>query len=84
MKTKWVGPRKIEKDEKTWQERAGRTYRRVDMFLEHFRENRLIEHFLLDESVFMELCSRVQADPDLAKRDCGEGRDFIDGCGCRF
>jgi len=79
MKTKWVGPHKIEKDEKEWQaraavrERADRTYRTVDGFLEDFRANSLKEYFLLDEGVFMELCSMVQADPELAKEIAGAG-----------
>jgi len=58
---------------KTWEQRnseresSGRTYYDVEKFLEDFRANSLKEHFLLDEGVFMELCSAVQADPDLAK-----------------
>ena len=74
MKTKWVGPqRKGERVETTFEERLAqsqrreRTYRSVDQFLKHFRERKLMEHFLLDEGVFMELCSMVQADPELAK-----------------
>ena len=54
-------------------EQQGRTYRSVDKFLEHFRANSLAEHFLLDEGVFMELCSTVQADPGLAKEIAGMG-----------
>jgi len=33
----------------------------------------LIEHFLLDEGVFVELCSLVQTDPELAREIAGAG-----------
>jgi hypothetical protein len=79
MKTKRVGPQKYEKPEKTRQERndersrQDRTYYEVDKFLRHFRANKLKEHFLLDEGVFMQLCSMAQADPYLAKEIAASG-----------
>ena len=91
MKTKWVGPhRKGERVETTWEEREEarqrreRTYRNVDRFLEDFRERKLIDHFLLDEGVFMELCSMVQADPELAAEIADAGVILLMGVDAGF
>ena len=65
--------------QKTWEkrntdlERGGRTYYDIERFFVDFRENELKEHFLLDEGVFMQLCSKVQAEPEFAKEIAGKG-----------
>jgi hypothetical protein len=70
---------------KTWEQRnidqeiSGRTYYDLERFLEDFQGNCLKGHFLLDEGVFMELCSKVQAEPEFAKEIAGKGGVLLVG-----
>jgi len=64
---------------KTWEEREAerdrreRTYFDVEKFIRHFREDRLMDQFILDEGTFTEMVGRMEADHGLAKEVSDKG-----------